>query len=268
MAENSKSLMETLQELIKFQGYTQKEMAELVGVSEGTLSKYLNEKTEMTVPVFKKLVNFLGVSADDLIYDAEIEPQKREVEELSKKLNERDTVTALQALGVFSLIAKPGIDMSPNWSFTVSLPEDADIDSLKAKDSEGLKKELSRLLTSPNTRVYIKRPFVSLYFPELDKRKDEWSSKDYWELMLLDISKIDTLHAPDIAGKYDLIKTEIATMMKKYNLVETLKYDYFSSKTDSLVSSQIKLEEATKELFEKKLAAAESSEEAGNEVKE
>lgn len=80
MSTEKKSLMQTLQEIIKRSEYDQYEIADKIGIGATTLSKYLNERTAMPVFVFAGIVNLLGLSADELLYDEEIYTQPKEKE--------------------------------------------------------------------------------------------------------------------------------------------------------------------------------------------
>lgn len=50
-------------------GYTQKELAEMVGVSEMTVSNWETSKTAPSIRLWKKVANVLGVAMQDLEFE-------------------------------------------------------------------------------------------------------------------------------------------------------------------------------------------------------
>lgn len=50
-------------------GMTQQELAQAVGVSQGTICQYENGQRTPTVPMFAKIAQVLGVSMDELAKD-------------------------------------------------------------------------------------------------------------------------------------------------------------------------------------------------------
>ncbi len=68
-----------LKEIRKAKGYTQKELAEIVGVDTSSISKYEKGVAEPSYVVLKKLANALGVSIDSFS-DVEIETDDTEQE--------------------------------------------------------------------------------------------------------------------------------------------------------------------------------------------
>lgn len=68
-----------LKEIRKAKGYTQKELAEIVGVDTSSISKYEKGVAEPSYVVLKKLASALGVSIDSFS-DVEIETDDTEQE--------------------------------------------------------------------------------------------------------------------------------------------------------------------------------------------
>lgn len=68
-----------LKEIRKTKGYTQKELAEIVGVDTSSISKYEKGVAEPSYVVLKKLASALGVSIDSFS-DVEIETDDTEQE--------------------------------------------------------------------------------------------------------------------------------------------------------------------------------------------
>lgn len=56
-----------LKNLIRESGRTQREIADLIYVSEGTMSNYVNDKTRLTPEMCIKLSEIFGVSVDYLL---------------------------------------------------------------------------------------------------------------------------------------------------------------------------------------------------------
>lgn len=52
-------------------GYTQKELAELVGVSEMTVSNWETGKTAPSIRLWKKLASVLGVAMQELEFEVQ-----------------------------------------------------------------------------------------------------------------------------------------------------------------------------------------------------
>ena len=92
MSTEKKTLMEELQEIIGKSDYSQKQLANIAGISEGSMSKYLNEHTEMPVFVFAKIIDALGISADELLFNNEVKAKGK------KTAGVNDVLDALQVL--------------------------------------------------------------------------------------------------------------------------------------------------------------------------
>ena len=59
--------MENLQKLRKQQGFTQKEMAEKLNITQSAYSQYETGKTEPDIKTIIKLANILKCSTDELL---------------------------------------------------------------------------------------------------------------------------------------------------------------------------------------------------------
>ena len=125
MSTEKKSLMGTLQDLIKASEYDQQDLAKIAGVTAGTLSKYLNEKSEMPVFVFAAIIKALGVSADALLLGDEVEAEK--------KKKEPGVPEVLDALQVLLETFEPVLELVPYTAketfFDPSLATDTVIES-------------------------------------------------------------------------------------------------------------------------------------------
>lgn len=55
----------------KYGGYTQKELADLVGVSEMTISNWETGKTAPSIRLWKKLADVLGIAMQDLEFEVQ-----------------------------------------------------------------------------------------------------------------------------------------------------------------------------------------------------
>lgn len=55
----------------RYGGYTQKELAELVGVSEMTISNWETGKTSPSIRLWRKVADVLGVAMQDLEFDVQ-----------------------------------------------------------------------------------------------------------------------------------------------------------------------------------------------------
>lgn len=64
---NKNYIGEVLKELIRESGKTQREIAKLLYVSEGTMSNYVNDKTRPTPEMCVELSDIFGVSLDYLL---------------------------------------------------------------------------------------------------------------------------------------------------------------------------------------------------------
>lgn len=61
-------LGERISELLKKNGYTQKELATMVGVTESAMSRYLKGEREPKIEVIANLATALNTTSDYLIY--------------------------------------------------------------------------------------------------------------------------------------------------------------------------------------------------------
>lgn len=60
-------MLNNLKLLRKSKGYTQKQLSEMIGVSQQTLQKYENRGHEPDIETLKKLADIFGVSVDYLV---------------------------------------------------------------------------------------------------------------------------------------------------------------------------------------------------------
>lgn len=58
--------MSTIEELRLSLGYTQEKMANILGISTKTLSKYENDSTNLPTILLKKYIDIFGVSFDNI----------------------------------------------------------------------------------------------------------------------------------------------------------------------------------------------------------
>lgn len=59
--------MDKLQQLIKIKGFTQYEVAEKLGVTEATVSRWINDKTEPRTKHLRAMSKMFNVSIEELI---------------------------------------------------------------------------------------------------------------------------------------------------------------------------------------------------------
>jgi len=59
-------IIKTIEELRKEINLSQIEMAEKLGISPKTLSKYENDSSDLPTPILKKYINIFGVHFDDI----------------------------------------------------------------------------------------------------------------------------------------------------------------------------------------------------------
>lgn len=78
-----KKFGENLKRVMKEKGITQQRLADLVGVSRSTISKYVTDTAEPSLDVLCDIAIKLGVSCDYLIKGEE-KPQKRIEKKVSK----------------------------------------------------------------------------------------------------------------------------------------------------------------------------------------
>ena len=62
-----KDIQKRLREEIKNSGLTQKEIAERVGVTPSTVSKYLNQDKYPAIDTFANICEVIGASADEIL---------------------------------------------------------------------------------------------------------------------------------------------------------------------------------------------------------
>jgi transcriptional regulator with XRE-family HTH domain len=57
-------IVNRIREIMKRRGITQEELSKMTGISQGTLSKIINEKKEITLTTARKLSDSLGYGVD------------------------------------------------------------------------------------------------------------------------------------------------------------------------------------------------------------
>ncbi len=62
-----KDIQKRLREAIRQSGYTQREIAQAIGVSEQTVSKYMRENIFPALDTFARLCEFIGVPSDEIL---------------------------------------------------------------------------------------------------------------------------------------------------------------------------------------------------------
>ena len=68
-----KTFGDRIQKLMKEKGYSQKELAQMIGVTESAMSRYIKNEREPKIDIIANFATALGTTTDYLIYGKESE---------------------------------------------------------------------------------------------------------------------------------------------------------------------------------------------------
>ncbi|NFN17319.1 helix-turn-helix transcriptional regulator [Clostridium botulinum] len=145
-------------------GFSRKQLADELNVTDVTISRYENEKREPKRDTLVKIANFLDVSLLDLIYDDNVKVEEERIKKIKNELseNEKKLINYSPSMANYMDSSFKAIDILKEYLKLPSVQEDCNYNY----------NELMLMIDIDNLHIFIE-DMLRMKIAEIKSRKNE-----------------------------------------------------------------------------------------------